>query len=67
VAPPGNRGHRLTTRQAIWLVARREVTERIRDRSFAISILVFVGLIAAFSGRLASNFLRRCPLVRLPL
>lgn len=38
----------MSSSRAIWLVAQREVVERVRDRSFTISIAVFVGLIAAF-------------------
>ncbi len=37
----------MPARRAVWLVARREIVERVRDRSFVISIAVFVGLIAA--------------------
>lgn len=35
-------------RQAVSLVARREIVERTRDKSFVISIVVFLGIIGAF-------------------
>lgn len=34
--------------RAIWLVARREVSERVRDRSFAVGTIISVMFIAAF-------------------
>lgn len=36
-------------RRAVGLVARREITQRVGDRSFLISIVVFLGLIALFT------------------
>jgi ABC-2 type transport system permease protein len=36
--------------QAVWLIARREIVERVRDRSFLISIVVVVLVLGAFVG-----------------
>src|SRR3954454_14574441 len=37
----------MSARSAVWLVARREIRERVRERSFAIGTLVTIVILAA--------------------